>query len=151
MDYGTRTHHSNMDVADHISKADLMQASAIMATFVYNTAMRDEMLPRKPLPKPQPKRSEQTIVSIARRWSRIAAEVSASPAVLGAGPAALGRWGRSRGPRGTGREVRRRRVARDLDGGGAGQHRMLQEFAVVRVCELDVGSGHLHFSWVSWR
>jgi carboxypeptidase Q len=58
MDYGTRTHHSNMDVADHISKADLMQASAIMATFVYNTAMRDEMLPRKPLPKPQPKRTE---------------------------------------------------------------------------------------------
>jgi len=33
---------------------DLMQASAIMASFVYNAAMRDEMLPRKPLPKPQP-------------------------------------------------------------------------------------------------
>ena len=30
---------------------DLMQASIIMASFVYNTAMRDEMLPRKPLPK----------------------------------------------------------------------------------------------------
>jgi carboxypeptidase Q len=59
MDYGTRTHHSNMDVADHISKPDLMQASAIMATFVYNTAMRDEMLPRKPLPKPQPPRGER--------------------------------------------------------------------------------------------
>ncbi|HEY3742494.1 MAG TPA: M20/M25/M40 family metallo-hydrolase [Bryobacteraceae bacterium] len=56
MDYGTRTHHSNMDVADHVSKADLMQASAIMAAFVYNTAMREDMLPRKPLPKPQPPR-----------------------------------------------------------------------------------------------
>jgi hypothetical protein len=33
-----------------------MQASAIMAAFVYNTAMREEMLPRKPLPKPQPER-----------------------------------------------------------------------------------------------
>jgi hypothetical protein len=33
-----------------------MQASAIMASFVYHTAMRDEMLPRKPLPKPQPER-----------------------------------------------------------------------------------------------
>lgn len=54
MEYDTRTHHSNMDVADHISRGDLMQASAVMATFVYNTAMRDEMLPRKPLPKPQP-------------------------------------------------------------------------------------------------
>ena len=58
MEYDTRTHHSNMDVADHISRGDLMQASAVMATFVYNTAMRDEMLPRKPLPKPQPPRGQ---------------------------------------------------------------------------------------------
>ena len=58
MEYSTRTHHSNMDVYDHIQPGDLMQASAIMASFVYNTAMRDEMLPRKPLPKPQPKREE---------------------------------------------------------------------------------------------
>lgn len=56
MEYSTRTHHSNMDVYDHVSKGDLMQASAIIASFVYNTAMRDEMLPRKPLPKPQPRR-----------------------------------------------------------------------------------------------
>ena len=54
MEYSTRTHHSNMDVYDHIQPGDLMQASAIMASFVYNAAMRDEMLPRKPLPKPQP-------------------------------------------------------------------------------------------------
>jgi hypothetical protein len=56
MDYTTRTHHSNMDVYDHVQAGDLMQASAIMAAFVYNTAMREEMLPRKPLPKPQPER-----------------------------------------------------------------------------------------------
>lgn len=56
MEYGTRTHHSNMDTYDHISRGDLMQASAIMAAFVYNTAMRAEQLPRKPLPKPQPER-----------------------------------------------------------------------------------------------
>ncbi len=56
MEYGTRTHHSNMDVYDHAQAGDLMQASAIMAAFVYNTAMREEMLPRKPLPKPQPER-----------------------------------------------------------------------------------------------
>jgi Zn-dependent M28 family amino/carboxypeptidase len=56
MDYGSRTHHSNMDVYDHVQGGDLMQASAIMAAFVYNTAMREEMLPRKPLPKPQPER-----------------------------------------------------------------------------------------------
>lgn len=54
MDYETRTHHSNMDVYDRIQPGDLMQASAIIASFVYNTAARPEMLPRKPLPEPQP-------------------------------------------------------------------------------------------------
>jgi carboxypeptidase Q len=33
---------------------DLEQASAILATFVYHAAMRDAMLPRKPLPAPHP-------------------------------------------------------------------------------------------------
>lgn len=56
LDYSTRTHHSNMDVYDRIQKGDLMQASAITASFVYNTATRPEMLPRKPLPKPTPAR-----------------------------------------------------------------------------------------------
>lgn len=59
LEYNTRTHHSNMDVYDHIAKGDLMQASAIMASFVYHTAMREEMIPRKPLPKPQPERGRQ--------------------------------------------------------------------------------------------
>lgn len=54
LEYDNRTHHSNIDVYDHISPADLMQASAIMASFVYNTATREEMLPRKPLPKALP-------------------------------------------------------------------------------------------------
>jgi hypothetical protein len=55
LDYGTRTHHSNLDVYDHIVPADLMQASAILASFVYDAATRPAMLPRKPLPKPLPK------------------------------------------------------------------------------------------------
>jgi len=59
MEYSTRTHHSNMDVYDHIQAGDLMEASAVMASFVYNTAMRAEMLPRKPLPKPEPKKEEK--------------------------------------------------------------------------------------------
>jgi carboxypeptidase Q len=58
MEYGTRTHHSNMDVYDRIQAADLMQAAAIIADFVYNTANRAEMLPRKPLPKARPARRE---------------------------------------------------------------------------------------------
>ncbi len=41
-----RTYHSNMDVYDHLVPEDLMQASVVMATFVYHAAMRDEKLPR---------------------------------------------------------------------------------------------------------
>jgi hypothetical protein len=47
LEYDTLTHHSNMDVYDHLSRGDLMQAATVMAWFVYNAAMRDEKLPRK--------------------------------------------------------------------------------------------------------
>ncbi|HET8781062.1 MAG TPA: M20/M25/M40 family metallo-hydrolase [Pyrinomonadaceae bacterium] len=50
IEYDTRTHHSNQDVFDRIQADDMKQASIIMAAFVYNTAMRDEKLPRKPAP-----------------------------------------------------------------------------------------------------
>jgi hypothetical protein len=53
IDYDTRTHHTNMDLYDHAINSDLMQASVIMASFVYHAAMREEKLPRKPMPKPQ--------------------------------------------------------------------------------------------------
>ena len=52
LDYETRTHHTNMDVIESIQEADLQQASVIVASFVYHAAMRDERLPRLPLPKP---------------------------------------------------------------------------------------------------
>lgn len=51
MEYETRTHHSNMDTYEHLSIPDLQQAAVIVAAFVYNTAMRNELMPRKPLPK----------------------------------------------------------------------------------------------------
>jgi len=51
IEYSTRTHHSNMDVYDRIQADDMKQASVIIAAFVYNTAMRDQKLPRKPLPE----------------------------------------------------------------------------------------------------
>ncbi|HEU5161708.1 MAG TPA: M20/M25/M40 family metallo-hydrolase [Thermoanaerobaculia bacterium] len=50
VEYG-RTHHSNMDVYDRLQREDMIQAAVVVATFVYNAAMRDEMLPRKALPK----------------------------------------------------------------------------------------------------
>jgi Zn-dependent M28 family amino/carboxypeptidase len=56
IDYNTRTHHSNQDVYDRIQADDMKQAAVIMAAFVYNTAMRDEKLPRKPKPEPRPER-----------------------------------------------------------------------------------------------
>ena len=54
LEYGTRTHHSNMDLYDHAQPGDLMQAAAVMASVVFNAATRAEMVPRKPLPKPRP-------------------------------------------------------------------------------------------------
>jgi hypothetical protein len=50
IEYDTRTHHSNQDVFDRIQADDMKQAATIMAAFVYQTAMRDEKLPRKPVP-----------------------------------------------------------------------------------------------------
>jgi Zn-dependent M28 family amino/carboxypeptidase len=50
LDYGSRTHHSNMDTYERLQPEDLAQAAIAEAIFVYNTAMRDLMLPRKPLP-----------------------------------------------------------------------------------------------------
>ena len=48
IEYDTRTHHSNQDVFDRIQGDDMKQAATIMAAFVYNAAMTDEKLPRKP-------------------------------------------------------------------------------------------------------
>jgi carboxypeptidase Q len=50
VEYDTRTHHSNQDVFDRIQAEDMKQAATIMASFVYNAAMMDEKLPRKPAP-----------------------------------------------------------------------------------------------------
>jgi carboxypeptidase Q len=50
IEYSTRTHHSNQDNYDRIQADDVKQAAIIMATFAYQAAMRDELLPRKPRP-----------------------------------------------------------------------------------------------------
>jgi hypothetical protein len=54
VEYNSRTHHSNMDVYERVQANDMMRNAVIVASFVYNTANRDEKLPRKPLPKPTP-------------------------------------------------------------------------------------------------
>jgi hypothetical protein len=53
MDYETRTHHSNMDTYERLQPADLKQIAVVEAIFVYNAAMREQMIPRKPLPHPE--------------------------------------------------------------------------------------------------
>ena len=58
IEYETRTHHSNMDVYDRLQPDDLKQMAVIVASFVFETAMRDQMMPRKPIEKPLPKESE---------------------------------------------------------------------------------------------
>lgn len=50
-DYETLTHHTNADTFDHLSREDMIQASVVLASFLYHAAMRDEPLPRKPLPR----------------------------------------------------------------------------------------------------
>jgi carboxypeptidase Q len=56
LEYNSRTHHSNMDVYDRVQRDDMVQQATVLAVFAYNAAMRDEKLPRKPLPKPAPQR-----------------------------------------------------------------------------------------------
>lgn len=49
LEYSTRTHHSTQDVFDRAPEGDMKQAATVMAAFTYQTAMRDQMLPRKPI------------------------------------------------------------------------------------------------------
>jgi hypothetical protein len=55
IDYDTRTHHTNLDVLEAVLEEDLKINAVIIAAFAYQTAMRNEKLPRKPLPQPQTK------------------------------------------------------------------------------------------------
>ena len=62
VEYNTRTHHSTQDTYERIQPDDVKQAAVIMAAFVYQTAMLDERLPRKPAPR----RSERETSSTSR-------------------------------------------------------------------------------------
>ncbi len=50
-DYFALTHHTAADSYDHLNRDDMVQASVVMAGFLYDAAMRDQPLPRKPLPR----------------------------------------------------------------------------------------------------
>lgn len=57
LEYETRVHHSTADVLERVQADDMKQAATIMAAFLYNAAMRDEMFPRKPAAAPRPPRT----------------------------------------------------------------------------------------------
>ncbi|MDE3154959.1 MAG: M20/M25/M40 family metallo-hydrolase [Acidobacteriota bacterium] len=60
IEYQTRTHHSNMDLYDRVQPGDMMKNAVIVASFVYDAATRDDLLPRKPLPPaPKPTTTQQ--------------------------------------------------------------------------------------------
>ncbi len=59
LDYWSRTHHTHMDVLDHAVREDLISSSVILASFLYHAAMRDEPLPRKPMPKYEPPKEKK--------------------------------------------------------------------------------------------
>lgn len=50
VEYSTRTHHSNMDTYERIQEDDMKWNAAVLASFAWQAAQRDEKLPRKPLP-----------------------------------------------------------------------------------------------------
>jgi len=49
VEYFQRTHHTNYDTYERLQREDLMQAAVVMATFLWETANRPEMMPRKPV------------------------------------------------------------------------------------------------------
>ena len=52
LDYFPGLHHTNQDVYDHCVEEDLVQSAIVMAAFVYQAAMAEDKLPRKPLSIP---------------------------------------------------------------------------------------------------
>lgn len=65
LDYFGRTHHTDLDTFEHLNREDLVQSSIVVATFLWQAANREEMLPRKPFPTEPPKREKPAAGSVA--------------------------------------------------------------------------------------
>jgi carboxypeptidase Q len=79
LDYSSRTHHSNMDTYERLQPDDLAQAAVVEAIFVYNSAMRDQMLPRKPLPHPELDEQRKAPLKNVMPGAQAAAEEAKKP------------------------------------------------------------------------
>jgi hypothetical protein len=58
LDYQKHTHHTDLDTFEHLKREDLVQASIVMATFLWQAANHEGMLPRKPIPVRPPAKPE---------------------------------------------------------------------------------------------
>jgi Zn-dependent M28 family amino/carboxypeptidase len=47
LNYHTVTHHTNLDVLEYVPEKDMMINATVIASLVYQIAMRDSMMPRK--------------------------------------------------------------------------------------------------------
>ena len=52
LDYGNVTHHTNQDVYERLQPDDMKFNAAVVASFAWQAAQRDEKLPRPPEPRP---------------------------------------------------------------------------------------------------
>jgi len=62
IEYGTHTHHTNLDTYERVIEEDVKKAAVIVASAVYQLATRDEMLTRfapSEMPPPPPPRGAQ--------------------------------------------------------------------------------------------
>jgi carboxypeptidase Q len=50
VEYGTMTHHTNLDSYERLQPGDMMKNATIAASFAFLAANRDDKLPRKPAP-----------------------------------------------------------------------------------------------------
>ncbi|MGC1647131.1 MAG: peptidase M28, partial [Candidatus Sulfotelmatobacter sp.] len=73
--------HSNMDTYERLQPDDLAQAAVVEAIFVYNTAMRDQMLPRKPLPHPELEEQRKAPLKNVMPGVEAAAEEAKKPGI----------------------------------------------------------------------
>ena len=73
IEYGTHTWHTNLDTYERILEDDVKRAAIVVATALYELAMRDEMLPRftkDTMPAPPPPEPTRTPARPARTRAR---------------------------------------------------------------------------------
>ncbi|HWK12415.1 MAG TPA: hypothetical protein VNR64_20300, partial [Vicinamibacterales bacterium] len=46
IEYGSHTHHTNLDTYERIIESDVRDSAVVIAAALYQLAMRDQMLPR---------------------------------------------------------------------------------------------------------